>query len=325
MNAISQVMNKMQPGLNWKQFVGIVLQRAQQINVAKLVVATNLLLVALLAYALAAMTWTILPQPVQDLQAPIPTENVTVSPSTQRHYSADDIVRWHLFGKEQVQAETTVPAVIPETTLNLVLRGVIASEDHDIARAIVAEPSGNEGFYAIGALLPGNAELKEIHPDRIVLFRSGRYETLRLPEDRIDTGGGGAEAQQPPQNFDPLMEPDFEPEQDPDLGYEPEPSTLGQYRDTLLKNPQSIAGLLQAEPVYQNGRFNGYRLGNTQDVRMLAKFGLRRGDVVTSINGMVLDDPSKVPEVLRSLSSSKEIRVEYLRNHGQHSTVLRME
>ncbi len=323
MNSIAQVVSKMRPGMNWRQVLGAMLQRAQHINVTKVVLATNLVLVALLAYSLATMTWAVLPKVAQNQNVPVSAGSAATPQPSQRQYSADDIVRWHLFGIDAPVAESAVPTVMPETTLNLVLRGVLASDDPKIARAIISEPSGDEGFYAIGALLPGNAELKEIHPDRIVLFRSGRYETLRLPEDRMDKGG---ESRPGANQQSPLMEPDFEPEQEPDSsGLEPGPSNLGQYRDSLLKNPQSIAGLLQAEPVYQNGQFSGYKLGNTQDVRMLAKFGLRRGDVITAINGTVLDDPSKVPEVLRSLSSAKEVRVEYLRNNGHQSTVLRME
>lgn len=321
MNSISQVVSRIRPNMNWAQFVSTLLQRAQQLNIAKVIVATNLVLVALLAYALAEMTWTALPQTIEEQNVPLPAVNGTPIQSLQRKYSADDIVRWHLFGKEPPPADTAVPEVMPETTLNLVLRGVIASDDQETARAIISEPSGNESFYAVGALVPGNAELKEIHPDRIVLFRGGRYETLRLPEDTLNMG-----SEPRPGSVQPPMEPDFEPEQEPDaMGLAPGPSNLGQYRDALLKNPQSIAGLLQAEPVYQNGRFGGYKLGNAQDARMLARFGLRRGDVITAINGTVLDDPSKVPEVLRSLSQAKELRVDYLRNNGHQSTVLRMD
>ena len=81
------------------------------------------------------------------------------------------------------RSKTSAPVDAPETKLKLVLRGVFSSEDQDNARAIIADPRGKEEQYSIGDMLPGNAELSEVHADKVILKRSGRYETLRLPTD----------------------------------------------------------------------------------------------------------------------------------------------
>ena len=81
--------------------------------------------------------------------------------------------------------KTVVPAEAPDTRLKLVLRGAFASDDRALSRAIIADPRGKEEHYSVGDALPGNAELSEVHPDKVILKRGGRFETLRLPDERI--------------------------------------------------------------------------------------------------------------------------------------------
>ena len=100
---------------------------------------------------------------------------------------------WHLFGEVAPEAEpvkTVVPVDAPDTRLKLSLHGTFSSADAALARAIIADERGNEEMYAVGDILPGNAELSEIQSDKVILLRGGRYEILRLPRDTIsgDTG-----------------------------------------------------------------------------------------------------------------------------------------
>ena len=82
--------------------------------------------------------------------------------------AAQEIANLHLFGRADAVSVAPQPATMPETKLNLVLRAVLASGDAATARAIISDPSGGENFYAIGAQLPGGAELKEIHATNII-------------------------------------------------------------------------------------------------------------------------------------------------------------
>jgi general secretion pathway protein C len=94
----------------------------------------------------------------------------------------------HLFGRaEQNRPEVrTSPTVAPETRLKLTLSGVIAAADpQQAARAIIAGPDGQDKSYTIDDRLPGGAVVKEIYPDRVILTRSGKYETLRLLRTRL--------------------------------------------------------------------------------------------------------------------------------------------
>lgn len=90
------------------------------------------------------------------------------------------------------QAEPTIAIEdLPETKLELILRGAFAAQnaDHtDNAGAIIEDNRKVAQHYAIGDAVPGDATLKAIYPDRVVLARNGLLETLYFP-DEVDTSG----------------------------------------------------------------------------------------------------------------------------------------
>jgi len=153
----------------------------------RLAALVTLLLVVLLAKALASLTWTLLPASEEGMAAAVLPAAVPVQarPAAANKVSAVSIERLHLFGEAAKAAPKPVAKVVdaPDTRLNLKLRGVLASNNPAIARAIIADGKGQEDAYAVDDKLPGDAVLKEIHADRILLEYRGRLETLRLPKE----------------------------------------------------------------------------------------------------------------------------------------------
>lgn len=142
----------------------------------------NLLLLALLAQAIASFTWQLLEE---DEALPTPTRSTPsiVNRSTQQSaiLMAQRIANSHLFGQASGGAATQRGETAPETKLNLLLKGVIASSDVNNAVAFIAAGKGaTEKSYAIGDNLPGGAILKEIYDERILLEYRGRMENLSL-------------------------------------------------------------------------------------------------------------------------------------------------
>lgn len=140
-----------------------------------------LLVMVLLAHSLAQLTWQLLPVPQSGDTALSPsTTPVTVvrNGAKQNHYQA--ISQWHLFGELQKTVPKPAAQVkdAPDTRLNLKLSGVLSSSNPVLARAIIGDNSGVEKAYAVGDELPGNAVLREIHADRVILETRGRLETL---------------------------------------------------------------------------------------------------------------------------------------------------
>lgn len=277
------------------------------------VTLVNLLLVALLASSLAHLTWRVLPAPPPRPAPPLDARPAaSAGHAAARGQAVQRIATLHLFGDATAVAQVTAPpAVMPETKLDLVLRGVLAVKDKVRAQAIIAQPNGQEQSYGIGSPLPGGAVLKDITPTSVILLRNNQYETLSLPREEVAQGLGG---QPPLPNGTVQGQSTF-----PDM-------SLRQVRDTLLSNPQKLAGLIDAQPYTgDNGQMMGYRVAPGGNSQMFERYGLRPGDIVTSIDGIALTSPSSAFAVLRGLPSRHQVQVQLLRNGVPQTLTLQIQ
>ena len=212
----------------------------------------------------------------------------------------------HLFGEwpaERPEPVAEAPIEAPETSLRLTLRGVYQGGGNGFA--IIADAGGKDETYRVGDALPGGATLEEIYPDRVILKRNGRLETLRLPREgeagrtgrtmHGDDRGRSAAAGR-------LQVP-------PKAG-----EVLARYRQRLLDDPQSVMDVVRAEPYRRGGRIVGYRVYPGRDRELLAKVGLQPGDVITEVNGLGLDNPLNGLEIMRGLQTASQVSVKVLRN-----------
>ncbi len=193
-----------------------------------LVTVINLLLVVWIAWLLASMTWDLI-NGNEPLEMTTPATQAVTPPVNQHAQLVRQLPNWHLFGeaaRDVKPVKSTAPVDAPDTRLKLVLRGAFSSGDEAFSRAIIADPRGKELMYAIGDKLPGNAELSEVHADRVILMRSGRYETLRLPLDERSTRDRASRSRRPATTNSPGQR-------------------LGSIRQTLKQNPKSLYGLVR--------------------------------------------------------------------------------
>src|SRR6202034_4686003 len=98
-----------------------------------------------------------------------------------------NIVNVHLFGIAGVQSGGSAP----QTTMPLILAGVIADKDPAKGQAIIGENAVAAKLYAVGGAIPGGARLHAVYADRVLLERNGALESLKLPRTP-QTGGFGA-------------------------------------------------------------------------------------------------------------------------------------
>ncbi len=288
--------------LDWKQYQVWV---TEAFIGGRLASFMTLLCIVLLASSAAHVTWMMVPVASEEAPPPVMTAPSAASSRVDARSLGREIVARHLFGQAQAMAGVRSAAPIPETQLQLVLRGVMASSDPKTATAIVADPSGKEDFYTVGKTLPGGAILEEVHAQYIILSRGGRFETLRLPKNILNASNAAVPT---PSDAEPIMVA-------PDAG-----PLLQQYRDQFIQNPMSLANLLQGEPYWENGRLLGYRLRPGRDAGALAKFGIQSGDVVTAVNGVSLVDPAGRMQLLGTINSATQFNVDLLRN-GQPYTI----
>ncbi|WP_455366985.1 type II secretion system protein GspC, partial [Kaarinaea lacus] len=256
------------------------------------------LAILLLTHSLAKLTWNLVPQPALESVPAAQQERPSVQRVTREQPLARKISNYNLFGKFEPKKAAVAPAqplVVPETRLNLKLRGVFASDDLNAARAIIADARGDEDSYSIGSQVPGGAILNEIYPDRVILEHNGRLETLKLPvEDTQDAGagssstaaGGAGSSSSSPGSRARGSNISRSSVAQASATTADNAALLGQYRDALMNDPNSVMGLVNVRPYQRDGQLVGYRIRPGKDRALLRRFGLRSGDVVTAVNGV---------------------------------------
>ena len=155
------------------------MQQAIQAITNNPVSATSAAIVAIAAavtlWTTGALVSTLLYSPQLDLlgtATPTQSTDVNTSAIGERNF-------FGLAGKEPViQVDN-----LPETTLKLTLRGAFMATTSSIGGAIIEDETKQASHYTVGDTLPGNAELKGVYADRIVLSRNGILETLYFPTD----------------------------------------------------------------------------------------------------------------------------------------------
>ena len=273
-------------------------------NTRWLIRGVNLLLVVWIASLLASLTWGLVTS-----QGNSQPENIEVSPLSVATDPNAQLIRqlpgWHLMGEattKQAPVVTSTPIDAPDTRLKLVLRGVFASEEPGKAQAIIADPKGKEEHYAVGDRLPGNAELREVHPDRVILQRNGRYETLRLlPDSRT-------KARPVVRSHSKTLAKKHE-------------QRIREIRQKIKQSPNTLIDAVRPRPYMgEGGVMAGYTLMPGRDPALFRELGLRPGDVVVQINDIRLNSKESGMRALKSIQSGDYASMTLLRG-GQEQVV----
>ncbi len=277
-----------------------------------------LLLVAVvwLTYTLARLFWlgwAIWQSPPPALPPPPPSVAVNAAPAVD----IDLLVNAHLFGQADAPASATVQEA-PDSSVALKLVSVYVASVPERSNAIVEEMSGNGSVIGIGEDLPGgNGKLKEVFPDRIIIDRGGRLETLRiqiLTDANLQLDGAPATADAAGDGAT------LDKRKDTRLSQE-----LRQMQQQLQTDPMSLAEVIRMEPDFRDGVLTGYRLAPGKDTKLFARFGLQRNDVLKAVNGVPLSDPGQAMSLLSSLQSAREFSVTVERGGRPVNVLLSLE
>ena len=264
----------------------------------------NVILVCLLAFFAAKLTWQLWPLDVTS-SAPPPNRGPSQAQAGANPVQlASAVANYHLFGDPAKPKTESKPSTedAPDTPLNLSLKGVLAYDPQEGAMAIISQGSGDEKVYRVGDDVPGNAKLAEVYPDRVILERGGRYETLRLPENSVPINSKRAAANNRDDDDDDGIAQDL-------VGI-----SAKELRDRVQKNPTAFFRKVSYVPVKEAGKQIGIKLRARGNEDVLAQFGVQPDDVIVEVNGTRLDDMKKGRRLLRTLSTADSIEATVLRN-----------
>jgi general secretion pathway protein C len=288
----------------------------------------TVVLVVLITLSVAETAIFILDQNNESGVATTSTPGDEVKGSTKTTISSLDITSLNLFGKINEQ-DISAALAATETKLNLELQGVFAAENKDQSTAIVAELNKDGELFHIGDKLPGNAILSAVFDDHILMKRGTRFETLSFSDDAFRAPPVAQKTR--PQRRSSRSTRN---RQRPTTGSIQRDSnssrkvssgrnsakfnnaTIGDFinanRQQLERNPASLLSELGVESV-ASGEAKGYTLaGEVPDV-ILQKSGLKRGDVILSVNGQPVGNAMADSSLVASAMAQGKIRVEVQR------------
>ncbi len=229
-------------------------------------------------------------------------------------HPAQSIAAWHLFGDAMQGAVRPLPQA-PETTLALELRGVVAGDDPATGVALIAERGRTARRYRVGDPLPGEAVLRAVHRDRVLIERGGMRESLRLPrassgQGQAAAGAAPVPANQPQAPLAPITLP----------GVELQPAIAA-----LRFDPEAIAREIAVLPVFEDGKLAGVRLAGGRQAELLARLGVLPTDIVTAVNGVPLDSVERGRQIIDGLREAREARVTVRRDGREQTLLLRLD
>jgi general secretion pathway protein C len=279
----------------------------------------RVLLVVWLAYVLAQMIWMLVPKPT------IPPAKVDMSVSSPQASMAqsnsidiDKLKTATPFGDAaaapavDAQPEVNIDTQqVTDTQLNLILRGLVYSNDEKVARAVIATNDKQEVF-AVGDPIPvgNNVTLAKILADRVIINNNGRNESLWLFKDDPNAPKMTSFSAPPNPSIDnqPMGAR-------PPIAYTPPQSTAPAGND-IAQMGNTLSDVVAMSIHRENGQIVGYKIRPGRNAEMFNSLGLQPDDIVTAVNGMPLNNPGKIMEIYRSMGSATSANLQILRNGG---------
>jgi type II secretion system protein C len=209
------------------------------------------------------------------------------------------VVAAHLFGTAPVDHGED-PENAPLSAENLALSGTISTEDPKHGFALIGA-GGPSKLFAVGEDVYG-ASLHSVYLDHVILDRAGALETLRLPHSLLAAGQGLV------RNAPPVQ---------------PAKTFVDGFGRVLDKEPPFFDKVVNTVGSYDDaGKFVGVHVYPMPGRGALDKWGLSPGDLVTGINGVVLDGTPSSAEALNTLKSSGQGTVTVERQGRKMTLVL---
>jgi len=210
----------------------------------------------------------------------------------------------NLFGSEPI---SDTAAASPGGRDELLLRGT--AEFAGRAYAVLEDPdSGKQGIFEVGELVFDGPKLVAVEPLSATILRGNRRIVLEITEtDRGSTTPGAAAPSA--------------------AGAGAGIRQLGDNRyvvdrdevDHSIENLSQVVTQMRAVPYLKDGKSVGFRVFNIRAGSLFERMGLKNGDIIQSVNGSQLDDPSRALALLDEVQTSDEIRIDLLRDDSPNT------
>jgi len=278
-----------------------------------------------LCHSAAGLFWVLypvsaVPQPTT-FAVPIDTGSASVSSTTVDILALQEL---KLFGDAgelpevelEVEAQSSSDLIVDEnaatTQLNLKLHGVIASDNQLEARAII-DTGKDQNLYRIGDEIKLNkgVKLAKVMEQRIILDNKGSHESLWLysEEDFKKSASNRANRHKVTREGPGADRPK------PTVNKSIQPSQI----------PKSISDVVRFSVHREEGKMVGYKLRPGRDKELFEQVGLKSGDIVTSVNGRIMNDPKQLRDVYQDLKTATEANLVVRRGESELPITIRVD
>ena len=173
----------------------------------------------------------------------------------------------------------------------------------------------DQAVYQLGDQIPDAGQLVAVERNRVTIDHNGTRINLDIPTDQQpDTGMAQAPVPIP---MVPMMPPRFGR-----FGRDVRrigPNEYAIERAALERNLQNMGQLftqMRAIPDMQDGKSDGFKLSEVVPGSLFQQMGLHNGDVVNSIGGQDLSDPTQAIALLNGLRTASSLSITVMR-HGR--------
>ena len=225
----------------------------------------------------------------KEITAPIKIANKTKAPKES------SLNTLNLFGTPEKKVIVNKASEAKVTNLKLTLRGILATvDDPSQGYAQIENDKKVEKIFAVKDSIFGQATLEEIYIDRVIILRNGKYETLLLPEEFLNTKHY--------ENAKLLQQ---------------QKKALTNLRDLFLKSDiDTLLKLFEFKPAYLNGGFAGFfiKVLGEKGAELLAMLGLEDGDLITVLNDLRFSESLEASQQLKELKYQTSVDIIIERN-----------
>ena len=239
---------------------------------------------------------------------PSPVQPAAIRPQTQDAVAAaapTAILQRNLFGAQLAgdiavaDRETLIDVPLAATKLPLRLLGTAAASQEERSRAAIEDEKTKKHLVvAVGDPLEGHrgVSVAAIERSRVILNNGGRREELALNADQEGTAR--------PKRRRPARQA---------RRARPAKNTLNDRLKAL--NGEDGAGIsrilssARIVPHYEDGQMLGMKVDAIKADSLFEKVGLANGDVITEVNGIVVDRLEATSAIFEELSTAQEINV----------------
>ena len=295
----------------------------------KIAQAISICLFGYIAYIAAQITWLVAPAGPAALKNQVSVNGKTNNQSSGS-IDLNSLQALNLFGAYNEKPVEVVQVInedldAPETQLNLMLSGVVASSDKSTAAAIIQNNNKQE-TYGIGDTITGTrVVLENVLSDRVLIKQSGRLETLMLDGyqyEKVSASNNVTFAKTGEKTTGiKLVETSASASVIDQRKNKQLSASVRELKNTLARDPSKISDFLNISPKRVNGKIVGYRLSPGKKPDVFKSSGLKAGDVAIQMNGYDLTQPLELVQALQALKRDTEVSLLIDRN-GETNEIL---